>query len=312
MPAVKIAGKSVQLIRKNELADCGLPNVASRMDREIMSAPGKVGFIGGGNMGEALIKGLLGSGGLTAAHILVGDISQERLQHLQATYQVLPIQSNLELVTAVEVIVLAVKPQQVDGVLAEIRTGLAHSPLLISIAAGVPLARLQAGVARQLPIIRVMPNTPALVLAGASAMAAGPQATAEHMSICRDLFETVGSVVDVAEKEMDAVTGLSGSGPAYVLLVLEALIDAGVFMGLARPVARDLVVQTALGAAKLLAESEAHPAALKDHITSPAGTAIRGLAVLERGGIRGMLMDAVAAATRRSTELGRKAEPDTT
>ena len=271
-----------------------------------MVASKTIGFIGGGNMGEALIKGLLQSGRFDASRIRVSDISQERLHHLRDTYQVSISADNGELAGASDVIVLAVKPQQVGDVLAETHASLEHLPLLISIAAGVPIASLEQKLAKTVPVVRVMPNTPALVLAGASAIAGGTHTKAEHLEAARALFEAVGVVVEVDETHMDAVTGLSGSGPAYVYLFVEALIDAGVLMGLSRPVARELAVQTTLGAAKLLAESEEHPGALKDQITSPGGTTIHGLTILESGGMRGMLMDAVEAATRRSEELGRK------
>ncbi len=265
----------------------------------------KLGFIGGGNMGEALINGLLVSGHFDANRIMVSDISQQRLRHLQATYQVSIAADNVELSRGADVVVIAVKPQQVGDVLAEIQDSLDHLPLLISIAAGVPLAYIEQGIAKPAPVVRVMPNAAALILKGASAIAGGTHAESDHLTMARVLFEAVGLVVEVDEAHMDAVTGLSGSGPAYVFLFMEALIDAGVMMGLSRPVARDLAVHTTLGAAKLLAESEAHPAALKDQITSPGGTTIHGLAILETGGMRGMLMDAVAAATRRSKELGK-------
>ena len=213
---------------------------------------------------------------------------------------------NGELAEASDVIVLAVKPQQVGDVLAEIHANLEHLPLLISIAAGVPIVSLEQKLAKPVPVVRVMPNNPALVLAGISAIAGGTHTTSEHLSAARALFEAVGVVVEVDEIHMDAVTGLSGSGPAYVYLFVEALIDAGVLMGLSREVARELAVQTTLGAAKLLAESGEHPGTLKDQITSPGGTTIHGLAILESAGMRGMLMDAVEAATRRSEELGRE------
>jgi pyrroline-5-carboxylate reductase len=266
----------------------------------------KVGFLGGGNMGEALIKGLLVSGRLDASQVQVSDISRDRLQHLKSNYQVLTVETNSELTGTADIVVIAVKPQQMGDVLTEISGNLEHSPLIFSIAAGVPLAYLQQQLAKPVPIVRVMPNTPALVLAGISAISAGAYATADHMNLARVLFEAVGRVVEVDESHMDAVTGLSGSGPAYIFLVIEALIDAGVKQGLTRPVARDLAVQTTLGSAKLLADSHAHPATLKDQITSPGGTTVQGLAVLERKGLRGALMDAVAAATQRSKELGKK------
>jgi pyrroline-5-carboxylate reductase len=271
-----------------------------------MSAPRNVGFIGAGNMGEALIRGLVTSGRLKADQIRVSDIDTTRLRSLETTYGVLTTAGNPPLAQAAEVLILAVKPPHVDGVLAEIGGSLDHLPLVISIAAGVPLSRLQKGLRPPVPLIRVMPNTPALVLAGASAIAAGPRAGAEHLAIARLLFEAVGRVVEVPESAMDAVTAVSGSGPAYLFLVMESLIDAGVLLGLPRAVARTLVIQTTLGSAKLLDGTEAHPGALKDQVTSPGGTTIHGLTVLERGGVRGLLIDAVAAAARRSEELGMK------
>jgi pyrroline-5-carboxylate reductase len=271
-----------------------------------MVASKTIGFIGGGNMGEALIKGLLKSGNFAASHIRVSDISQDRLHHLRDTYEVSIFADNGELVGVSDVIVLAVKPQQVGEVLAETHASLEHLPLLISIAAGVSIASLEQGLAKPVPVVRVMPNAPALVLAGVSAIAGGTHTKSEHLAVARVLFEAVGVVVEVDEMHMNAVTGLSGSGPAYVYLFVEALIDAGVLMGLSRPVARDLAVQTTLGAARLLAESGKHPGALKDQITSPGGTTIHGLTILESGGMRGMLMGAVEAATRRSEELGKK------
>jgi pyrroline-5-carboxylate reductase len=271
-----------------------------------MVASKRLGFIGGGNMGEALIKGLLQSGRFDANRIRVSDISQARLNHLRDTYQVSISADNEELAEASDVIVLAVKPQHVGDVLAETHASFGHLPLLISIAAGVPIASLEQKLAKPVPVVRVMPNAPALVLAGVSAIAGGTHTTPEHLAAAKELFEAVGVVVEVDETHMDAVTGLSGSGPAYVFLFVEALIDAGVLMGLSRPVARELAVQTTLGAAKLLSESGEHPGTLKDQITSPGGTTIHGLTILESAGMRGMLMDAVEAATRRSEELGRK------
>jgi pyrroline-5-carboxylate reductase len=200
----------------------------------------KVGFIGGGNMAEALIKGLLGSGRLDASQIQISDISQDRLQYLQGTYQLSTLVDNGEVASGSDVIILAVKPQQLADVLAEISARVEHLPLVISIAAGVTIATLEQGLGKPAPVTRVMPNTPALVLTGASAIAGGTHANSEHLAMTRMLFEAVGLVVEVEEKHMDAVTGLSGSGPAYVYLFIESLIDAGVSMGLSRPVARDL------------------------------------------------------------------------
>ncbi|MEJ2363358.1 MAG: pyrroline-5-carboxylate reductase [Deltaproteobacteria bacterium] len=266
----------------------------------------KIGLIGGGNMGEALIKGLLQSGHFDTSQVTVSDISRDRLNYLQDNYQVSTLSDNGKVAWASEVIILAVKPQQMGDVLSEINGQVEHLPLVISIAAGVTIAAIEQRLIKGVPVVRVMPNTPALVLTGAAAIAGGSQATRDHLATTRVLFESVGLVVEVDEAHMDAVTGLSGSGPAYVYLFMEALTDAGVFMGLSRPVARDLAVQTTLGAARLAANSASHLAALKDQITSPGGTTMHGLAVLESGGMRGLLMEAVEAATRRSAELGKK------
>jgi pyrroline-5-carboxylate reductase len=272
----------------------------------IMVTSKKIGIIGGGNMGTALLKGLLQSGQFDANQLMVSDISQQRLQYLHNTYKVSTFTRNEEVATGSDVLILAVKPQQVEDILGQISAHIEHLPLLISVAAGVDIATIEKGLGKPAPVIRVMPNTPALVLAGASAVAGGTYADVDHLAMARVLFESVGLVVDVDESNMDAVTGLSGSGPAYILLFMEALIDAGVLVGLPRQTARDLAVQTTLGAAKLLLDSHIHPGALKDQITSPGGTTIHGLAILESGGIRGMLMQAVAAATERSRELGKK------
>ena len=271
-----------------------------------MVASKKIGLIGGGNMGEALIKGLLQSGHFDTSQITVSDISRDRLNYLQETYRLSTYTDNGEVARGSDVIILAVKPQQMGDVLAEISAEVKHLPLVISIAAGVTIATIEQGLSKGVPVVRVMPNTPALVLTGAAAIAGGSQANSDHIAMTRVLFESVGLVVEVDEVHMDAVTGLSGSGPAYVYLFMEALTDAGVLMGLSRPVARDLAVQTTLGAAKLAAHSDKHLAALKDQITSPGGTTIHGLAVLESGGMRGLLMEAVAEATQRSKELGKK------
>ena len=266
----------------------------------------KIGLIGGGNMGEALIKGLLQSGHFEASQVTVSDVSRDRLNYLRENYHLSTLSDNGKVARVSEVIILAVKPQQMRDVLDEIKGQVKHLPLVASIAAGVTIATIEQGLIKGVPVVRVMPNTPALVLTGATAIAGGSQATRDHLATTRVLFESVGLVVEVDEAHMDAVTGLSGSGPAYVYLFMEALTDAGVFMGLSRPVARDLAVQTTLGAAKLAASSDSHLAALKDQITSPGGTTIHGLAVLESGGMRGLLMEAVEAATRRCAELGKK------
>lgn len=271
-----------------------------------MGTSQRFGFIGGGNMGEALIRGLLQSGRAQAQDILVSDPAPARQEHLRGEYQVRLAQSNEALVGEANVVVLAVKPQDMDRVLEEIETAVRADHLLISIAAGVTLDRIQAAVPAPAAVIRVMPNTPALVLAGAAALAPGVYAKPEHVALARSLFEAVGVAVEVDEKHMDAVTGLSGSGPAYVFLLLEALADGAVRLGLPREQALVLAGQTILGAARLALEKKAHPGELKDMVTSPGGTTAAGLHVLERGGFRGLVMEAVAAAASRSAELSRK------
>lgn len=265
-----------------------------------------IGFIGGGNMGEALIKGLLATSLLHREQVHAFDVSSSRMQHLQETYGIQLSSSIAEVAEKCRIIILAVKPQAMPPVLEELQRHIVQYPLIISIAAGVPLSTLQESLPEGVPLIRVMPNTPALVLEGASAISRGPHVTDEQMQQAFRLFEAVGTAIEVEEKWMDSVTGLSGSGPGYILLLLESLIDGGVLMGIPRPTARELVLQTALGTVKMAQATGKHPAELKDLITSPGGTTISGLKVLEERGVRGALMDAVEAATRKSRELGRK------
>lgn len=265
----------------------------------------RIGFIGGGNMGEALIRGFLASALLPAGNILVFDVSADRMRHLGSTYGVELQESIQQLAGASQVIILAVKPQVMQTVVQAMRPHLGHAPLVISIAAGIPLSTLTGLLPLDLPIVRVMPNTPALVLQGASALSRGKHVTDEQMAQALKLFLAVGRAMEVDEKWMDVVTGLSGSGPAYVLLLLEAMIDAGVLMGLPRPIARELVLQTARGTVEMAFETGKPLSELKDMITSPGGTTIHGLCVLEERAVRGALMRAVEAATQRSQDLGR-------
>ena len=271
-----------------------------------MSKDLKIGFIGGGNMGEAMIKGLLAASLFPPEQIQVFDASSRRMEYLNATYTIQPGLNTGYLADSSRVLVLAVKPQTMPVVLKELCGHLSHHPLVISIAAGIPIAVLTQGLDPGIHIIRAMPNTPALVLEGASALARGPGVTDDEMNQALALFRAIGKAFEVDERALDAVTGLSGSGPGYILLVLESLIDAGVLMGLPRPLARDLVLQTALGTAKMAQETGKHPAELKDLITSPGGTTIRGLQILEDRGVRSAFWGAVEAATLRSTELGKR------
>jgi pyrroline-5-carboxylate reductase len=203
-----------------------------------------------------------------------------------------------------DVIILCVKPQVMDEVLKEIESGLSEKQLVISIAAGISIKGIQAKIGQAIPLVRAMPNTPAVIQEGVTALSGCRGLPTEHLNFAQSLFESVGKVVVVDESLMDAVTGLSGSGPAYVYLAIEALIDGGVRVGIPRNVAHILAVQTVLGSAKMVRETGEHPAVLKDRVTSPGGTTIAGLQRLEEGGLRATLIEAVEAATHRSRELG--------
>jgi pyrroline-5-carboxylate reductase len=264
----------------------------------------KIGFLGGGNMAEALIRGLLHSSSVTADQIRASDLKGERLAFLHERYGIETTNDNDVLCRWADVLVIAVKPQIVDRILTPLSTGLGQGDLVISIAAGVPIDAIETRLPEGSRVIRTMPNTAAIALAGATAIAAGSHATDEDVEIARTLFEAVGRVVVLDETLLDAVTGLSGSGPAYVMLMIEALADGGVKVGLGRDAALLLAAQTVYGAAKLQLETGEHPGRLKDMVTSPGGTAIAGLHTLEAGGLRRTLIDAVEAASNRSAELG--------
>jgi pyrroline-5-carboxylate reductase len=263
-----------------------------------------IGFIGGGNMAEALIRGLL-AGGVPATDLGVAEPDGERRSFLAERYGVRCCEDNAAVAAASDVIVLAIKPQVAGTVLQGIEGAVSPGKLLISIMAGIKTATIEAAFPAEVRVVRVMPNTPALVLEAASAIAAGANATAADLTLVRRLFELVGKAWQVEEKLMDAVTGLSGSGPAYVLTFIEALADAGVKNGLPRDAALGLAAQTVFGTAKLLLETREHPALLRDKVTSPGGTTIAGLHALEQEGFRGTVIDAVDAATARSKELGK-------
>jgi len=255
-------------------------------------------------MGEALLSRLLDRGLYQAEAILVCDRAPDRLLQLQQQYGVKTSTSNAEAMAA-EVVMLAIKPQVLDKVVAQLNetNSVKSKSLIVSILAGVPLARLEAAFPEN-PVVRTMPNTPATVGAGMSAIAPGAKVTPDHLKTARNIFEAVGQVVDIPENLMDAVTGLSGSGPAFVALFIEALADGGVKAGLPRAIAAQLALQTVLGSAQLLQDSQLHPAQLKDRVTSPGGTTIAGVAALEDKGLRSAVIEAVYAAYRRSRELG--------
>jgi len=263
----------------------------------------RIGILGGGNMGEAIIKGLANSH--IERHCF--DINKKRLEYLEKEYNVTVHSTAEELVLKCGVVILAVKPAQVQDVLSGISKAVNEcSSLLISIAAGVPLAFLQKHLEGHTNIMRVMPNTPCLVLEGASVLAQHSDVDRADMEFATEIFENLGKVLVLDESLLDAVTGLSGSGPAYVFLAIDAMASGGVKMGLSRQDATMLAAQTVLGAAKMVLETGLHPEDLRDRVSSPAGTTIAGIHTLERSGFRSALMDAVESATLRSKELGRR------
>ena len=265
-----------------------------------------LGFIGGGNMAEAMIRGLLKAQLLGPQEILASDVTAERLTYLQQTFGIRTSRDNAEVAGKADIVLFAVKPQIMSPVLDGLLDVITEEKLLISIAAGISTRLIAEKFPGKVRVVRVMPNTPALVLEAASALAPGAAATPEDLELAKRLFAAVGKVVVVEETLMDAVTGLSGSGPAYIFMIIDALSDAGVKVGLSRKVAQLLAAQTVLGAARMVLETHKHPGELKDMVTSPGGTAIAGLHTLEAGGLRTTLINAVEAATRRSMELGRK------
>jgi pyrroline-5-carboxylate reductase len=271
-----------------------------------MKIEGTIGFIGTGNMAEALIRGLLHAGVAEKEQVVGSDPREERCAEMADRYGIRAVGDNLEVASQADILVLSVKPQVMAKVLDQVGKQIHPRALVISIAAGIPLSAIESKLP-QARVIRTMPNTPALVGAAATAIAAGGHATEDDIRAARRIFDSVGTTIVLEEAQMDAVTGLSGSGPAYIFLVIEALSDAGVKVGLSRYNAQALAAQTVLGSAKLLIETNEHPGRLKDMVTSPGGTAIAGLHTLEAGGLRTTLMDAVEAATRRSRELGEMA-----
>jgi len=255
-------------------------------------------------MAEALIGGLLDAKLCKPDQLRATDPVSGRLEHLKRTYGIQVGSQNRDAVAWADVAILAVKPQAMDAVLAEIKAELAKV-LVLSVAAGVPIRRITETCGAKTRVIRAMPNTPAMIRAGMTALAMGPGIPDDDVACARQVFESVGKVVPVEERLMDAVTGLSGSGPAYVFLAIEALADGGVKMGLPRETSELLAAQTVLGAARMVLETGQHPARLKDQVASPGGTTIAGLHRLELGGLRATFIDAVEAATKRSQELGR-------
>jgi pyrroline-5-carboxylate reductase len=269
--------------------------------------PTRVGILGTGNMGAAIIRGLIAADKIARTDIYATDVATDRLHELAANSGICAVQDNRTLAAQCDVVILAVKPQNVARVLDDIGPAVAADRLFVSIAAGVTTLVLEQALPPTARVVRTMPNTPAVVLASVTAIAPGSRAKHEDMALVRFLFESVGRVIEVDESMLDAVTGLSGSGPAYVLLAIEAMADGGVRMGLTRQTALLLAAQTVFGTAKMVLETNIHPAQLRDNVTSPNGTTIAGLAALEQSAVRHAFISAVRAATLRSIELGQAA-----
>lgn len=264
----------------------------------------KIGFLGAGKMATALARGFLNAKLVKANQLVAADPFDAARKHFAAETGAKTVGSNLEAARAATVLILATKPDQVTTALTEISSVVTKKHFVISIAAGVTLAKLEAALPVGARVIRVMPNTPALVGAGASGFALGKNATAANGELAKKLLSAVGIAMQVKEALLDAVTGLSGSGPAYVYQFIEALSDGGVAAGLPRDIATKLAAQTVLGGAKMVLETGIHPGALKDQVTSPGGTTIEGLHELEKGKLRATVMSAVRSATEKSKKLG--------
>jgi pyrroline-5-carboxylate reductase len=269
----------------------------------------KISFIGGGNMAEAILRGLLKKKMIAPKQLFVSEPREERTRFLSQKYRIHVTSDNKAAVRFGEIIILAVKPQIIKGVLQEIASVVTSKHVVISIAAGITIAFIVSQIGNDKRIVRTMPNTPSQIGEGAIALCGGGKATPHDIRVARELFAAVGTTVMIPEAHMDAVTGLSGSGPAYIFLIIEALTDGGVKMGLPRDVAQSLVLQTIIGAGRMVLETGDHPSKLKDLVTSPGGTTIAGLHVLEEKGIRGALINAVMAASERSRELSQALKP---
>jgi pyrroline-5-carboxylate reductase len=269
-----------------------------------MAAKLTIGFLGAGRMATALAQGFVQAGIVRPTQIFASDVFPAARKAFGAATGAKICASNADVLRNASVIILAVKPQQAAEVLAEINPLFTPRHLLVSIAAGITLAKMESALPAKARVIRVMPNTPALVGAGASGFASGKNATKSDAALALRLLSAVGVAVEVKEALLDAVTGLSGSGPAYVYQFIEALSDGGVAAGLARDVATKLAAQTVLGAARMVLETGEHPGALKDAVTSPGGTTIEGIHELEKGKLRGTVMNAVVAAANKAKKLG--------
>ena len=263
----------------------------------------RIAVLGGGKLGEALVSGLLSSGWREPAEIVVTDVREERLRELASRYGVATSLSNADAVADAAVLVIAVKPQDLVALLGQIGGVVTPEQTVLSVAAGITTATVEAGLAAPAPVVRAMPNLPATVHEGMAGICAGSHAEERHLALAEEVLSHVGLVVRVAEKHMDAVTAVSGSGPAYFALLAESMIEAGILLGLSREIATDLVVQTMLGTAHMLRDEKMHPVELREMVTSPGGTTIAAIRELEVAGVRAAFLNAIQAAMLRSREL---------
>ena len=264
---------------------------------------GRIAILGTGKMGEALVAGLVSSGWRTPEQIVAADRRPERREEISSRYGVETTGANAEAVAGAELVVIAVKPQDMEALLTEIGGLVTADQTVLSIAAAIPTAAIERQLAAPAPVVRAMPNTPATVHEGMAGITAGAHASEEHLRRAEELLAHVGRTVRVAESYMDAVTAVSGSGPAYFALLAESMIEAGILLGLSREISTELVVQTMLGTAKLLRDGKMHPVELRESVTSPGGTTIAAIRELEQAGVRAAFLNAIQAAMNRSKEL---------
>jgi pyrroline-5-carboxylate reductase len=263
----------------------------------------KVAILGGGRIGEALLSGLLSSGWRDAAEIVVTSREEERLAELHERYGVEATADNAAAVAGAGIVVIAVKPQDIDTLLAQISPHLTPEQTVVSVAAAIPTAHIEERIVEGVPVVRAMPNAPATVHEGMAGICAGAHAGDEQLALAEELLSHLGRVVRVPERSMDAITAVSGSGPAYFALLAEAMIEAGILLGLSREISTTLVVQTMFGTAKQLRDQKMHPVELRESVTSPGGTTIAAIRELEQAGVRAAFLNAIQAAMDRAHEL---------
>ncbi len=269
----------------------------------------RLAVLGAGKMGQALVAGLLASGWRKPDEITVTARSPERIAELSERYGVEATLDNGAAVAAADVIVLSVKPQDIESLLSEISDHVTPRQTVLSVVAAIPTSLIETGLSNDVPVIRAMPNTPSVVHEGVAGITGGRFAEDKHVALAAEVLSHVGRVVIVPESYLDAVTAISGSGPAYFALLAEAMIEAGILLGLSREISTELVVQTMLGSAKLLRDEKMHPVELREMVTSPGGTTTRAIRVLEQSGVRAAFLNAIQAAMERSQELAH-GEPD--